>query len=53
MADQEPVIILANAAIVDGASLERREGTNVLIRNGLIETVSDRPLASPRLTRGS
>jgi imidazolonepropionase-like amidohydrolase len=43
---QQTVIVLANAAIADGTSPERREGMHVLIRNGLIEAVSDRPLAS-------
>ena len=43
---QQIVIVLANAAIADGTTPERREGMHVLIRNGLIEAVSDRPLAS-------
>ena len=46
MRGPETAVILANGAIVDGASPERREGMHVLIRNGLIETVSDRPLSS-------
>jgi len=46
MGDKEEIVILANGAIVDGTSPERREGMHVLIRDGLIETVSDRPLAS-------
>ena len=46
MGNMEGVVILANGAIVDGASPERHEDAHVLIRNGLIEIVSDRPLAS-------
>jgi imidazolonepropionase-like amidohydrolase len=46
MARPENIVIFANGAVVDGAAAEPREGTYVLIRNGLIETVSDRPLAS-------
>jgi len=46
MASGEQVLILSNCAIVDGAAAERREGRHVLIRNGLIEDVSDRPIAA-------
>jgi imidazolonepropionase-like amidohydrolase len=41
MAQRENVLILSNCAIVDGQSAERREDMHVLIRNGLIENVSD------------
>src|SRR5882762_9627152 len=46
MASGEQVLILSNCAIVDGAAAERREVRHVLIRNGLIEDVSDRPIAA-------
>jgi imidazolonepropionase-like amidohydrolase len=46
MAQPDDVLILANVAIVDGASAEPREGLHVLIRDGLIAEVSDRPIAS-------
>jgi imidazolonepropionase-like amidohydrolase len=46
MAQPDDVLILANGAIVDGASAERREGMHVLIRSGLIEEVSDRPISA-------
>ena len=39
-------IILANCAIVDGSRNERREGHHVLIEDGWIREVSDRPLRS-------
>src|SRR5688572_19875787 len=46
MAPPDDVLILANAAIVDGASAEPREGQHVLVRNGLIAEVSDKRIAS-------
>lgn len=46
MTQQDNVLILSNGAIVDGQSTERREGMHVLIRNGLIEEVSDRRMTS-------
>lgn len=42
----EQALILENCAIVDGASDERREGFHVLVRDGLIAEVSDRPLSA-------
>jgi len=46
MTQQENVLIVSNGSIVDGQSAERREGMHVLIRNGLIEEVSDKPITS-------
>jgi imidazolonepropionase-like amidohydrolase len=46
MASGERVLILSNCAIVDGGSAERREEQHVLIRDGLIAEVSDKPIAS-------
>jgi imidazolonepropionase-like amidohydrolase len=46
MAQPDDVLILENAAVVDGASAEPGEGIHVLIRNGLIAEVSDKPIAS-------
>jgi imidazolonepropionase-like amidohydrolase len=46
MAPPDDLLTLANAAIVDGASAERRDGLHVLIRNGLIEEVSDQPIST-------
>jgi len=46
MAQPENVLILSNCSIVDGQSAERREGMHILMRNGLIESVSDAPLSS-------
>jgi imidazolonepropionase-like amidohydrolase len=46
MAPPDDVLILANAAVVDGASAEPREGQHVLVRNGLIAEVSDKRIAS-------
>jgi imidazolonepropionase-like amidohydrolase len=46
MTQQDNVLILSNGAIVDGQSAERREGMHVLIRSGLIEEVSDKPMTS-------
>jgi imidazolonepropionase-like amidohydrolase len=46
MTTQEQVVILQNAAIVDGATDSRREGFDVLVRNGLIEEVSNSPIRS-------
>jgi len=39
-------IILANCAILDGTCAERREDHHVLIEDGWIREVSDRPLRS-------
>jgi len=39
-------MILANCAVVDGTRAERREGHHVLIEDGWIREVSDRPLKS-------
>ncbi len=39
-------MILANCAVVDGTRNERREGQHVLIEDGVIREVSDRPLQS-------
>ncbi|HLY44791.1 MAG TPA: amidohydrolase family protein [Stellaceae bacterium] len=41
-----PAIILANCAILDGTRAERREGHHVLVEEGRIREVSDRPLKS-------
>jgi imidazolonepropionase-like amidohydrolase len=46
MAQRENVLILSNCAIVDGQSAERREDMHVLIRNGLIENVSDKRISA-------
>lgn len=46
MAQAEHVLILSNCSIVDGQSPERREGMHVLIRNGMIENVSDKSISS-------
>lgn len=43
---RENVLIISNCSIVDGQAAERREGHHVLIRNGLIEEVSDKPISS-------
>lgn len=40
----ENSIVLSNCSIVDGQLDERREDMHVLIRNGVIEEVSDRPI---------
>src|SRR5689334_6438348 len=39
-------LILANCAIVDGTRAERREGHHILIEDGWIREVSDRPVRS-------
>ena len=44
-------IILANCAIVDGTSAERREDHHVLVEGERIREVSDRPLAARRPRR--
>jgi imidazolonepropionase-like amidohydrolase len=46
MTQVDNVLILNNCSIVDGASADRQEDVHVLIRDGLIEAVSDRPLSS-------
>jgi imidazolonepropionase-like amidohydrolase len=38
-------IIFANAAVLDGAARERRESHHVLVEDGWIKEVSDRPIA--------
>jgi imidazolonepropionase-like amidohydrolase len=40
-------ILFRNAAVVDGTSPERREGCDVLVEDGVIREVADRPLAAP------
>ena len=44
MTAAENVLILENAAIVDGSQAEPAEGMHVLVRGGWIEDVSDTPL---------
>ena len=39
-----PAIIFANCAILDGTSKERREDHHVLVEDGHIREVSDRPI---------
>ncbi len=39
-------VIFANGAVLDGAARERREGCHVLVEDGLIREVSDRPIRS-------
>ena len=46
MVPDESVLILSNCTLVDGQSAEPREDVHVLIRDGLIEQVSDKPIAS-------
>jgi imidazolonepropionase-like amidohydrolase len=40
----DEILVLSNCAIVDGASAEPHEDMHVLLRGGLIDTVSDKPL---------
>jgi len=40
------LILFRNATIIDGTSSERREGYSVLVEDGTIKEVSDRPLAA-------
>ncbi len=46
MTTAEDVLILNNAAIVDGASAEPVEDMHILVREGRIDEVSDKPLTS-------
>ena len=46
MDEREHIIVFQNAAIVDGATDVRREDTHVLVKDGTIEEVSDRPIQS-------
>ena len=46
MTQAENVLILSNCSIVDGQSAERQEDMHVLIRNGVIEAVSDKRIGS-------
>jgi imidazolonepropionase-like amidohydrolase len=39
------VIVLANCALLDGTCNERREGHHVLVENGRIREISDRPFS--------
>lgn len=44
MTAAERIVVFRDAALVDGANDTRREGVHVLVRDGLVEEVSDRPL---------
>ena len=39
-------IIFANCAVLDGTRSERREDHHVLVEDGLIREVSDRPITA-------
>jgi imidazolonepropionase-like amidohydrolase len=48
MTPVDDMLILSNCSIVDGTSADRREDMHVLVRNGMIEAVSDHPVSSAR-----
>jgi imidazolonepropionase-like amidohydrolase len=45
--DPVPQLLIRNANLVDGSSVEPRPGSDVLIEDAIIREVSDRPIASP------
>ena len=51
MSDNALTVVFENARLVDGSGPQAREGLHVLIENGRIREVSERPIASASATR--